>query len=70
MFTDDELRRITTRVFVVIDDRDVIYRGGPQAALARAQNSSPTCARNCCQAQTTCLPSTAPSPLSPRCWQR
>jgi pimeloyl-ACP methyl ester carboxylesterase len=37
VFTDDELRRITTPVTVVIGDRDVIYRGGPHAALARAQ---------------------------------
>jgi len=41
VFTDDELRRITTPVTVVIGDRDVIYRGGPQAALARAQEFIP-----------------------------
>lgn len=41
VFTDDELRRITTPVTVLIGDRDVIYRGGPQAALARAQEFIP-----------------------------
>ena len=41
VFTDDELRRITMPVTVVIGDRDVIYRGGPQAALARAQEFIP-----------------------------
>jgi pimeloyl-ACP methyl ester carboxylesterase len=41
VFTDDELRRITTPVTVLIGDRDVIYRGGPQAALARAQELIP-----------------------------
>jgi len=67
VFTDDELRRITTPVTVVIGDRDVIYRGGPQAALARVHKSSfPTCGRNSCQAPTISLPSTAPSDLSPR----
>jgi pimeloyl-ACP methyl ester carboxylesterase len=42
VFTDDELRRITTPVTVLIGDRDVIYRGGPRAALARAQELIPT----------------------------
>jgi pimeloyl-ACP methyl ester carboxylesterase len=32
VFTDDELYRITMPLTVVIGDRDVIYRGGPQAA--------------------------------------
>jgi pimeloyl-ACP methyl ester carboxylesterase len=41
VFTDDELRRITTPVTVLIGDRDVIYRGRPQGALARAQEFIP-----------------------------
>jgi pimeloyl-ACP methyl ester carboxylesterase len=41
VFTDDELCRITMPVTVVIGERDVIYRGGPQAALARAQGFIP-----------------------------
>jgi pimeloyl-ACP methyl ester carboxylesterase len=41
VLTDDELRRITMPVTVLIGDRDVIYRGGPQAALARAQQLIP-----------------------------
>ena len=41
VFTDDELRRITTPVTVLIGERDVIYRSGPQAALARAQKFIP-----------------------------
>jgi pimeloyl-ACP methyl ester carboxylesterase len=35
--TDDELRRITAPTTVVIGDREVIYGGGPEAALERAQ---------------------------------
>jgi pimeloyl-ACP methyl ester carboxylesterase len=41
VLADDELRRITMPVTVLIGDRDVIYRGGPQAALARAQQLIP-----------------------------
>jgi pimeloyl-ACP methyl ester carboxylesterase len=41
VLTDDELRRIGARVTVMIGDREVIYRGGPQAALARAQKHIP-----------------------------
>jgi len=41
VFTDDQLRRITMPVAVVIGDRDVIYRGGPEAALARAKKLIP-----------------------------
>jgi pimeloyl-ACP methyl ester carboxylesterase len=41
VFTDDQLRRITMPVIVVIGDRDVIYRGGPEAALARAKEFIP-----------------------------
>lgn len=41
VLTDDELRRITMPVTVLIGDRDVIYCGGPQAALARAQQLIP-----------------------------
>jgi pimeloyl-ACP methyl ester carboxylesterase len=41
VFTGDELRRITTPVTVLIGERDVIYRGGPQAALARAREFIP-----------------------------
>ncbi len=41
LFADDELRRITTPVTVLIGERDVIYRSGPQAALARAQKFIP-----------------------------
>ncbi len=38
---DNELRRISGQVTVLIGDRDVIYRGGPRAALARAQQHIP-----------------------------
>lgn len=41
VFTDEELRRIAMPVTVLIGDRDVIYRGGPEAALARAQQFIP-----------------------------
>jgi pimeloyl-ACP methyl ester carboxylesterase len=41
VFTPDQLRRITTPVTVLIGNRDVIYRGGPQGALARAQEFIP-----------------------------
>ena len=37
VLTDDELRRLSARVTVLIGDREVIYRGGPKPALARAQ---------------------------------
>jgi pimeloyl-ACP methyl ester carboxylesterase len=36
-FTDEELRGITAPTSVLIGDREVIYAGGPEAALARAQ---------------------------------
>jgi pimeloyl-ACP methyl ester carboxylesterase len=38
---DDVLRRISAPTTVVIGDREVIYRGGPRAALARAQKLIP-----------------------------
>lgn len=41
VLTDDELRRLSAQVTVLIGDREVIYRGGPQAALARAQKLIP-----------------------------
>ncbi|MCK8642362.1 alpha/beta fold hydrolase [Mycobacterium colombiense] len=41
VFTDDDLRRISMSVTVLIGDRDVIYRGGPEAALARGQEFIP-----------------------------
>jgi pimeloyl-ACP methyl ester carboxylesterase len=41
VLTDDELRRIGGQVTVLIGDRDVIYRGGPKAALARAAQCIP-----------------------------
>jgi pimeloyl-ACP methyl ester carboxylesterase len=41
VLTDDELRQIGARVSVLIGDRDVIYRGGPSAALNRAQQHIP-----------------------------
>jgi pimeloyl-ACP methyl ester carboxylesterase len=34
--TDDELRRISAPTTVLLGEREVIYAGGPQAALARA----------------------------------
>lgn len=34
--TDDELRRISAPTTVVMGDLEVIYGGGPEAALARA----------------------------------
>ncbi len=37
VLTDDELRRITAPTTVVIGEWEKIYRGGPRAALARAQ---------------------------------
>lgn len=39
--TDDELRRISVPTTVLLGERDVIYAGGPQAALARAQRLIP-----------------------------
>jgi pimeloyl-ACP methyl ester carboxylesterase len=39
--TDDELRRISAPTTVLLGDREVIYAGGPQAALARAQTLIP-----------------------------
>ncbi len=41
VLTDDELRRIRMPVTVLIGEREVIYRGGPKAALARAQRLIP-----------------------------
>jgi pimeloyl-ACP methyl ester carboxylesterase len=41
VLSDDTLRRITAPTTVLIGDREVIYRGGPQAALARAHRSIP-----------------------------
>lgn len=41
VLTDDELRRITMPVTVLVGEREVIYRGGPKAALARAQRFIP-----------------------------
>ncbi len=41
MLSDDTLRRISAPTTVVIGDREVIYRGGPRAALARAQKLIP-----------------------------
>jgi pimeloyl-ACP methyl ester carboxylesterase len=41
---DDTLRRINAPTTVLIGDRDVIYRGGPRAALARAQKLIPNVA--------------------------
>jgi pimeloyl-ACP methyl ester carboxylesterase len=43
--TDDELRRISAPTTVLLGDREVIYAGGPQAALARAQRLIPTWTR-------------------------
>lgn len=40
-FTDDELRRISAPTTVVIGDRDILYRGGPRPAIARAQTLIP-----------------------------
>jgi pimeloyl-ACP methyl ester carboxylesterase len=39
--TDVELRRISAPTTVLLGDREVIYAGGPQAALARAQRLIP-----------------------------
>ena len=39
--TDDELRRISAPTTVLLGDREVIYAGGPQAALARSQTLIP-----------------------------
>ena len=41
VLSDDTLRRITVPTTVLIGDREVIYRGGPHAALARAQAADP-----------------------------
>jgi pimeloyl-ACP methyl ester carboxylesterase len=41
VLADDELRRMAMPVTVVIGNRDVIYRGGPAGALARAQQFIP-----------------------------
>jgi pimeloyl-ACP methyl ester carboxylesterase len=41
VLTDDELGRLSARVTVLIGDQEVIYRGGPKAALARAQMHIP-----------------------------
>jgi len=41
VFSDDMLRRIAAPTTVLIGDREVIYRGGPHAAVARAQRLMP-----------------------------
>lgn len=41
VLSDDKLQRIAVPTTVLIGDREVIYRGGPQAALARAQRLIP-----------------------------
>jgi len=41
VLSDDTLRRITAPTTVVIGDREVIYRTGPHAAIARAQELIP-----------------------------
>ena len=41
VLSDDTLRRITAPTTVLIGDREVIYRGGPRAALARAKQLIP-----------------------------
>jgi pimeloyl-ACP methyl ester carboxylesterase len=41
VFTDDELRRLGAQTAVLIGEREVIYRGGPNTALARAQQHIP-----------------------------
>ena len=41
VLSDDTLQRISAPTTVVIGDREVIYRGGPRAALARAQKLIP-----------------------------
>jgi pimeloyl-ACP methyl ester carboxylesterase len=41
VLTDDELRRLGGRATVLIGDREVIYRGGPTAALERARQHIP-----------------------------
>jgi pimeloyl-ACP methyl ester carboxylesterase len=41
VLSDDTLRRIGVPTTVVIGDREVIYRGGPRAALDRAQKLIP-----------------------------
>jgi pimeloyl-ACP methyl ester carboxylesterase len=41
VLADDTLRRISVPTTVVIGEREVIYRGGPRAALARAQKLIP-----------------------------
>jgi pimeloyl-ACP methyl ester carboxylesterase len=41
VLSDDTLRRIAAPTTVLIGDREVIYRGGPHAALARAQRLIP-----------------------------
>ncbi|RAV13184.1 hypothetical protein DQP55_10770 [Mycolicibacterium sp. GF69] len=39
--TDDELRRVVVPTTVVVGDREVIYRGGPEVAIARAHKLIP-----------------------------
>jgi pimeloyl-ACP methyl ester carboxylesterase len=39
--TDDELRRISAPATVLLGDREVIYAGGPEAAIARAHRLIP-----------------------------
>jgi pimeloyl-ACP methyl ester carboxylesterase len=44
VLADAELRRISADTTVLIGDREVVYRGGPAAALARAQALIPNVA--------------------------
>jgi pimeloyl-ACP methyl ester carboxylesterase len=44
VLTDVTLRRIGAPTTVLIGDRDVVYRGGPRAALARAEKLIPNVA--------------------------
>jgi pimeloyl-ACP methyl ester carboxylesterase len=41
VLSDEHLRRIAAPTTVLIGDREVIYRGGPQVAIARAQRLIP-----------------------------
>ena len=66
VFTDDELRRITSPVTVLIGGRDVIYRGGPQAALVRAQEFIPNVRTQLLPGANHMLTLDCPERLSPR----
>ena len=70
VLTDDELRRLRARVTVLIGDREVVYRGGPNAALGAHRSTFPTCTPTCWRTPTTCCRSTVLNHSSPRCWQR